>query len=120
MLIEWLYPKEEINLDLLSEELVAVLGTDLVGISIGGDRGQVRVHVQADTPPAMQDQVGTIIAAHDAAQMTAEQRTRADQVAQLAALDQKAWTEWTTQDKDLLLRLLAERTVSALLAQVTA
>lgn len=108
-IVDLKYEKDAVNPALLSEELTAVLGEDLVGVSAGGDLGNVRVHMLASTSVAMREQVGTIVAAHDANQLTADQQTQASQTTQLAALKEKPWAEWTAQDKDILLQLLAER-----------
>jgi acyl-CoA reductase-like NAD-dependent aldehyde dehydrogenase len=104
--IELNFKKNEVNPALLVEELKPVLG-DSPQISTGA--GKVRVYVPADTPQNTRDQVGTVIAAHNAKQLTAEQQAQADQAAQLAALKQKTWAEWTAQDKDTLLQFLFEQ-----------
>jgi hypothetical protein len=102
--MDLIYEKASFNPAKLHEELAGVFGVKFVGIS--ASRGQVRVHLMDDTPKDMQDQVGLIVAAHDAALLTAAQQAEVDQQAALDAL-RKPWDEWTAQDQSNFLRILA-------------
>jgi hypothetical protein len=104
-LIELVYEKSAVNPALLHEELAAALGSKLAGISTG--QGTVRVHVLNTIQDAQRALIEPIVQAHDAKKLTARQQAEADQVAKMDAL-RKPWATWTTDDKDSLLRLLAE------------
>jgi hypothetical protein len=104
-MIELSFDKAQVNPERLHEELAAVVGSDLVGVSAGG--GRVRLHLAADPSDAIRTALAVLVAEHDAGQLTAIQQARLDRETRRAAL-RKAWSAWTAADKDDLLRLLAE------------
>ncbi len=103
-LIDLVFEKERVNPTLLHQELAAVLGEKMVGVST--DVGQVRVHLMDDTPKVVQDQVGPIVATNDATKLTTAQQTEVDRATALDAL-RKPWDEWTALDQTNFLRILA-------------
>lgn len=107
VIIDLTYEKASLNPAKLHEELAAVLGAKFIGISteLGG---KVRVHIQDDMPLADQGKIGPIVAAHDAAQLTAAQQAKVDWTAATDALC-KPWDQWTAQDQTDFLRVLAEQ-----------
>lgn len=107
--MDLIFEGKMVNVALLHEELAEAVGQWFVGVSAVESTDVVRVHVWADMPEEMQGQIATVIAAHDATQLTAEQQTQAEQNAQIVLLQQKPPAEWTSEDKDALLVLLAQR-----------
>lgn len=103
-MIDLTFERKNLNLALLHEELLALLGPKLVGVSQDG-RG-VRVHLLDSTTPDERKAAGEIVARHDDSRFTAEQQMQRERQAALAAL-RKPWAQWTPADKDALLRLLA-------------
>lgn len=104
--IDLAFDHPAVNLERLHEDLAVALGAQFVGVSAG--RGQVRVHIQDDMPPADQDRIAGLVAAHDAGQLSAAQQAEVDRQAALDVL-RKPWAEWTAQDQADFIRLLAEQ-----------
>ncbi len=103
-MIDLVFERETVNLALLHQELAAALGAKLVGLS-GNGRG-VRVHLLDSTTPDERKLAGQIVAGHDAGKLTADQQAGRERGAALDAL-RKPWAQWSSTDKDALLRLLA-------------
>jgi hypothetical protein len=104
-----IYDKEAINVELLHEELAAELGTYFAGIGTGSEVGKVNVYLKADTPVEMQSQVATIVQAHVATHLTSAQQEKAERITFVRSLRQKPRSEWTEEDKNLLLWFMAQQ-----------
>lgn len=100
--------KAAVNIDLLHQELAAALGEDFVGVSVGGEQGQVRVHVRPGLAQSQLEIVQQTVVKHDAEKLSSEQQKTADRQAKLAAL-KKPWDQWTEADRLTLLQVLAEQ-----------
>ncbi len=103
-MIDLVFERQGINLALLHDELTAVLGGKLVGLSQDGRA--VRVHLLDSSTPDERKTVGEIVARHDGSRFTAAQQAERERQAALEAL-RKPWAQWSAADKDALLRLLA-------------
>jgi hypothetical protein len=97
-----------VNVAALDESLRAALGAAYAGLTLQEER--VRVHLLSDIDGA-QDTAAAVVAAHDAGTLTEVQQRIQDRADQIAAL-RKPWAEWSADDKDALLRLLAGDVVS--------
>lgn len=94
-----------VNTDALHAELTRLVGERFTGISTGD--GALRVHL-TDTPDeAIEAQIRAAIQKHDPARLTPGQQQRADRAARVQALARKAWADFTPQDKDELLQMVA-------------
>jgi hypothetical protein len=105
-MIDLLFTKV-VNPELLHNEITAVLGSNLIGVSTGPEK-QLRVHLHDDTPAADQALVAGIVAAHDSAQLTDRQKRLNSHAAFIATLH-KPWNHWNANEKDDFLRLLADQ-----------
>lgn len=90
-----LVPRKMINPERLAAEMTAAIGSDWQGWSARkADPDNFTLHVPEGTPQATIDTVLAVYAAHDPAQLTAEQlRAQKAQaaLAQLGAADYQAW-----------------------------
>ena len=98
------FEKALINPTQLHEELRAALGDVFTGVSTGN--GQVRIHLREKLTQAAAAQVETILVAHDPTKLTAAQQAEAERQAQLDSL-RKPWAEWTPEDQESFLQVLA-------------
>ncbi|MCZ7541701.1 MAG: hypothetical protein M5U29_17660 [Anaerolineae bacterium] len=103
-MIDLAFERETVNLALLHQELAAALGAKLVGLSANGR--SVRVHLLDSTTPDERKLVGQVVAGHDAGKLTADQQAERERRSTLDAL-RKPWAQWSSADKDALLRLVA-------------
>jgi hypothetical protein len=104
--VDLVYEKSPVNLEGLNEELAAAMGEKFAGVSAGPSG--LRVHIQDDMPQSAQEQIGALVAAHDATKLTAAQQAEVNREAALDAL-RKPWADWTAQDQTDFLRVLAEQ-----------
>jgi hypothetical protein len=99
--------EKEINVLRLHEELAAVLGVFLQGVSTATKPGRVTVHINDDTPLVARDAIPVVIEMHDPKMLTVEQRAAADRKAALEGL-RKPWAAWSEADRTDFVRILAE------------
>lgn len=100
--------RDAANLDLLHEELRAVLGEVVIGVSAGVGPGRLRIHLRADRADEVAGQARAVLARHDATKQSAAQRREAERARFAARLRGRAWGAWSASDKDEALRLVVE------------
>lgn len=103
--LELVYSMKDVNPGLLHEEMGEALGEALIGVS-WGPVGVLRVHVRSAVDGVLRAKADGVIAAHDArgeSKGQRERRLRREAVGRL----RKPWAEWTQEDKDAYLGLLA-------------
>ena len=108
-IFEVVYEMDGLNPEKLHEELMAVASErGFTGLSTGPGK-LVRLHFLSDQIGGADVAVLTapVIQAHDPQTKTADQ-AKTDSTAALLEGLKKPWAEWTPEDKDLVLRVLAE------------
>lgn len=106
MMVELAYEKRPVNPARLHQEIAALgLGDAFAGVSV--TQGCVRIHLIGELAGDSQARIAAAVAAHDPAQLTAGQQAAADRRAERARLRDKPWPDWTPEDKDAYLGLLA-------------
>ncbi len=81
-----------VNVAQLTDELRAIFGADVLGVS-SGPYG-VRVHLAREPKDAERAQIEALVKAH------VPQPAGAEQEAQIAALRGRAWSKLTTEEQD--------------------
>ncbi len=87
-----LVKRADVNLGQLQEELRAVFGADVLGVSVGPYG--VRVHLARELKDAERAQVEALVQTHEA------QPTEDPRAAQIAALRGRAWSKFTPEEQN--------------------
>ena len=109
-IIDLVYLIPDVNVELLDQELEAWGGSKYVGLST--IPGGVRVHVKYSIEPRDVEAVTFVVEQHDPMKETAWQIAQKVKNSLLDGL-RKPWAEWTPEDKDKFLSLLAEGVIGS-------